>query len=177
MRLSVNIKRENGPFVGRIEERDQVWSALQTSVNGELRCILVKGTTGIGKSALMGWLARRAHVLGVALPLMMSHEEGFSEYDGVPGMLRREWRAIGLSGTVLLEHVRAHIENTPLIADEATLVNSIETHRVSSHDESHKIARFAAVARWVEMLCKERPRILIVDDFQWDTETGVPYGI
>ena len=120
----------------------------------------------------MGWLARRAHVLGVALPLMMSHEEGFSEYDGVPGMLRREWRAIGLSGTVLLEHVRAHIENTPLIADEVTLVNCIETHRVSSHDESHKIARFAAVARWVEMLCKERPRILIVDDFQWDTETG-----
>jgi len=164
--------RRSPPFVGRLTERDKIWAALTEAASGNLQCVYVRGETGIGKSTLMQWVSRRAQVLGVALPLTINHHLGFSEVNGIGGMLRREWRAIGLSGRELADHVRARIQGTSAMGDEITLLLCLETAQTSVGDAAQQRTRFAAVARWIEMLCETRPRILLVEDFQWDDETG-----
>ena len=51
---------------------------------------------GHTRSFMMEWFGHRAHTVGAALPLLLSHSLDSEGGDGIPGMLRREMRAMGL---------------------------------------------------------------------------------
>ncbi len=58
------------PLVGRHEERDVLWRALQqVHESGQARVVLLTGPMGTGKSRLGSWLIERAHELAVGAPL------------------------------------------------------------------------------------------------------------
>jgi hypothetical protein len=55
------------PLVGRVAERDRLWSALyDVTVDGTPRAIGLHGPSGVGTSALGAWLVERALETGVA---------------------------------------------------------------------------------------------------------------
>ena len=60
------------PLVGRLEERDALWTELVAVANeGGTRHLQVTGSDGAGRSTLLRWLGQRAHELGMAIPLVL----------------------------------------------------------------------------------------------------------
>lgn len=75
------------PMVGRIEERDILWQALQEVVaEGRPRAVVVTGPAGTGKTRLGSWLCERATELGVATSLKTRFFDGDRD-----GPIRRMW--------------------------------------------------------------------------------------
>jgi len=85
-------------LVGRSREQETLWSLLRAvAAEQRARAVLVRGIAGIGKSALCGWLYRRARELGVVLGM----RTGGPGAPGLVSLLRRLWRVEGLSGARL----------------------------------------------------------------------------
>lgn len=58
------------PMVGHEAPRDRLWRALTaTHDDGRARAVVLRGTSGTGKTRLGVWLGERAHELGVGEPL------------------------------------------------------------------------------------------------------------
>ena len=51
-------------LVGRESEREALWSKLRLACEGRLQVVVIEGASGIGKTALMQWLARKLTSLG-----------------------------------------------------------------------------------------------------------------
>ena len=79
-----------------MKERDDLWDCLRRVYAGDgLQCVLVEGAPGSGKTALIEWMASRAHALGVARFMYLTHQESPGPFDGLSGMVRRYFRLQG----------------------------------------------------------------------------------
>ncbi|MGB0647779.1 MAG: ATP-binding protein, partial [Bradymonadia bacterium] len=160
------------PLVGRIPERDLIWSALLTAIQEGLRVVLIDGPSGIGKTALMNWLGVRVSTFGVALPLNVSHTNLIDDQSGLSGLLRREMRLLGLVGEDLQSRVENVCELLDLKDDIQSLLTILSPHLVGTSDMLHQNARYEVLARFLERLCEFRPRVLMIDDYQWQDEVS-----
>ena len=91
------------PLIGREHHRDVLWAALGEAVEGETRCLVLRGPAGVGKSRLAAWLCARAHELGGLRGGRAFHSAVPGPRQGLAGLVRRQLVAEGLEGDALAE--------------------------------------------------------------------------
>ncbi len=170
------------PFVGRHQERDRIWEALQQVARRSLpEVILLRGPTGTGKTRLSRWIGERAHELGAATPLHVNHGPMAGSHDGLAAMFADHLRCTGLDREGILERVRGTIVDDldpDILHDCLALTEIIAPMVVPDYSEEDARIRFrnpeerhAVMLRFLQRFSRNRPLILIVDDLQWGTET------
>lgn len=95
------------PVVGRAKERDQLWQALkEVARTGDPRVVVVRGTSGTGKTRLLDWLRERVHEVGAAESIEGTFQERPSPAGGLGAMMGRQLRTQGLEGDALRARVK-----------------------------------------------------------------------
>jgi tetratricopeptide (TPR) repeat protein len=170
------------PMVDREAERDALWEALRAA--GErARAVVLQGPSGFGKSRLAAWLVERAHEVGAATVLRVTHEPGGGPLDGLRGLLVRHFR---LSGLEKREEVLNRVgEVLDRDGPDEELALAI-TELVSPADDASPVAagvppamvrfrslseRFGVLRRLITRLGQARPVVLWADDVAWGLQT------
>ncbi len=152
------------PMVGREVERDHLWGLLRAvqSERGVRGCVLT-GPTGTGKSRLVRWLCERAHEVGAATVLKATCGEGMGVADGVPRMIARSMVSVGLDGEALLRRTERVLRR--LGVDDPWQWEALSGLMAGRRERlAGPQARYAQVARYVELLGSDRPVIVWLDD-------------
>jgi eukaryotic-like serine/threonine-protein kinase len=155
------------PLVDRTDQREALWHELGRVHHGaSLAVAVLEGPMGCGKSRLAEWLCQRAHELGLATPLVVSHGPTSGPSDGLAGMLVRQFRCHGPDAARIL---REQLED--LGVDDPDEREAIAQLALHSEDKPRRIegaqGRYAILARILDRLCQERPVVLWIDDAQW----------
>ncbi len=159
------------PPIGREAERDLLWSALRSAVRGQARAVVVHGPAGQGKSHLSGWLARRAHELGVAEYMQATHDRLPAATSGPGPMLARFLRCADLGGDARRERLTAAFG--PHGSDEviAALSGALPEPGVTPTRYALDRRRLEGLLDGIEALTRRRPLVLLCDDLQWGPDT------
>jgi tetratricopeptide (TPR) repeat protein len=164
------------PLVAREAERDVLWGALrEVAATRRAQAVVVRGAAGHGKSRLVEWVAERADEVGAAIVLRATHSPIASEADGLPRLIARHLRAVGLDRAAVRERARALLERrgggdpyawnalTELVVPSGEASEAGEPIiRFASADERHTLLGDVLVR-----LAGERPVLVWIDDAQW----------
>ncbi len=161
-------------LVGRVAERNQLWSALR-SAHSDLspHLVVVDGATGTGKSALVGWFAERAEELGAAQVLSATHTETGGPNDGLAPMLATHLRVGGMDRAGAIERTTKALArvghddpNEAVALTELAIPSMAEERTVTGLGAtfSGPTERHALLARYLAALASDRPLILWLDD-------------
>jgi eukaryotic-like serine/threonine-protein kinase len=165
------------PLVGRTAERDALWGALRAvDASRQAHVLLLDGAPGHGKTRLANWVADRAHELGVANVLKAYHGSLPGPGDGLPRMLSRFLRCIGLEREELEARaeglLRSHGVRNPAewkglasVMAPAAMVDPAGAAPQSPPE------RHGLVLRFLRRLCRKRPLVLVFDDVQWGADS------
>ncbi len=167
----------SAPFCGRERERDVLWGLLSESVSGKgARLAFIRGPAGQGKSSLANWIARRAHQVGGALTLRARHEQPNSSTCGLRGMVGRILRLHGLTRLERSKRIKKVMTNLKL-ADFAGAVDAVVRPTTVGDTGDGPRATFTeserheALCRLLHALTRRRPRVLMLDDVQWGSDS------
>jgi len=154
----------------REAERDALWHALaEVRQRGRPRGVLLRGRLGMGKTRLAEWLCERAAEVGAALPLRADHGPGGSS-PALARMVAQHLRVTGLGPRTLRSRVLAWLQSRgvqdELLAKELVAVASHGAGHGQSEAEQPRDLR-ATLRRFLELLARERPVILFLDDVAW----------
>jgi len=172
------------PLVGRRLERDILWGALSTvHARQEPRLVLLRGAAGTGKTRLATWIAERAHEVGGATVLRAIHGPTAGPADGLPRMLARHLRCVGLSRAELVERT-ARMLRLWKVDDEEELFAFADLMAPGTFASASANAadmpparpqtsreRFELLERHLRRLSRQRPVILLLDDAPWGPES------
>jgi hypothetical protein len=142
-----------GEVVGREQELGLVYAFLDRPLEGP-RGFVLEGEPGIGKSTL--WLAAVA----------AAHERGFLVLSSRPAETER-----GLAHVVLGDLFEAVLEDV-LPALTAPRRRALEAALLTEEAPEHPVdprALGVAIRTSLEVLARDRPLVLAVDDEQWST--------
>jgi len=175
------------PVVGRRDERDRLWEKFTDVFDGSgPRIVELAGPSGVGKTRLARWAARRAHEVGAAHIFWAPHSRRGGPTEGLPALLKSELGVWGLGRKRAYRRITSEIQarydqlqsSVREPEDEArALIEMIAP--ISGSDpgddgpEYHFSApeeRFDAVARFVNQLSRERPVVVVLDDAQWGVD-------
>jgi DNA-binding NarL/FixJ family response regulator len=150
------------PLVGRAAELEQLDQALLELDDGRPAAVEILGEPGIGKSRLLGELARRAEQRGhVALAGRASELEQDLPFWVFVDALDEYLQA--------LEPGRLELLDDDVRAELALLFPSVPTPRtergVALRDERYRAHR--AVRELLEVLAAKKPVVLMLDDLHW----------
>ena len=161
-------------MVGRIAERDALWSALAEVVSSRRAgAVVLRGAAGTGKSRLAQWLCERAHELGATTALKSVSSVGGGPMDGLAQMVTRHLKCSGLPRVEVVERI-AHLL-PQWGADEsealAELIFPRGREKGTAVVEITPEDRVRLVRRLLGQLCGERALIVWLDDAQWGEES------
>ena len=152
------------PMVDRDAERDALWAALRR-VQADRRAdiVLLRGTTGTGKSRLAEWVSQRAHEVGAAITLKASHGAVPGPGQGLSAMLDNLLRTFGLPRSEVRERIAL------IIGDDDDVEALTQIIRPSRSGRKFKVAaeRYAVIARMLRKMCTERAIVIWLDDAHW----------
>jgi serine/threonine protein kinase/tetratricopeptide (TPR) repeat protein len=163
------------PLIGRTRERDLLWSRLRSVVDsGRAGVVILRGSSGHGKTRLAQWLCERAHEVGAAHSVRAVHGPIPAPPQGLGPMLARLLRSHGLEREEVLARTRRRLKHlgwprhylwnalTELISpSEQTEVSQVG-YRFPSPEE-----RYVMIATYLELEARQRPLLLWMDDVQW----------
>ena len=152
------------PLVGRVAEGEQLATAWKAAVEGAPHVVLVGGEPGVGKTRLVGDLARQAHGDG-ALVLFGRCDEEL----GVPYQPFAEALATFAAGTED-DVLRAALG--PVAPDLARLVPSLSTRLslpepLKADPETERFRLFEAITHFLTTASAQTPVLLFIDDLHW----------
>jgi tetratricopeptide (TPR) repeat protein len=163
------------PLVGREAERDRLWSALaEVHRTGKARAALVVGPAGIGKSALVGWLAEHARACGSAdlARAVFSPREPASE--ALRAMVLRHLRCEGLAPAEVRERVAGWLSVFPDATQaEADALASWLAPEGAAVDLGSPVENEAVLTRLLRRAAAERPLLVWLEDLHL-VEDGLP---
>ena len=158
------------PLLGRRGERDVLWSAL-SRVHAERRAslVLLRGPAGNGKTHLAEWLAERAHELGGAIVLRAYHGPNPGAEDGLPRMMARHLRCVGLTRQEIRERTEVLLRSRKALepAEWAGLTDLM----APAGSRQTAPERFALLERHFQRLARQRPVLVLLDDVHWGAES------
>ncbi len=168
------------PFVDRDAERDRLWEALRAvERTEEPRVVLVVGESGAGKSALVDWMATRAHELGAVNVMRAIHTRGAdARGEGIVGMVKRRLRGYKLDRGEFYEYLLEYLPELPESeVDQETDARALTEFVHPTGDEEsvggprYRIAslgqKCALVSRLIRRYGFHRPPFIQLDDAQW----------
>lgn len=168
------------PLVDREAERDTLWWALtEVKETGRARAVVIRGAAGTGKSRLAGWVAERAHELGAASILRARWSEVDDPAQGLPRMVGRATRALGLTMGEAERRVEDALAERgagdrylrdSLLRTMAPALRSEVPTRPGVHEAAPAEARLDAVAEFVRAWSHDRPVMLLLDDVHFGAE-------
>lgn len=158
------------PFVGREPERDALWRELRrVCLGSEPVVVVLRGPSGVGKSRLARWLARRSHELAVAHTAFARHKPNTPRGRAARQALARLVRAEELElrkaedAAQALLGVSAGPEITLDVAE--FLADPADADRLGDARARHQAALHLLAAATAD-----RPAVLCLDDVQWDDD-------
>ena len=167
------------PFVGRRRERTFLWQAL-ADVHDRRRpqAAVLVGAAGNGKTRLAEWIAERAHEVGGATVLRAVHGPDPGPADGLPRMLARHLRCVGLSRSDVLDRTE-HLLWTAGVREEGEWIGLADLMAPGAAEDEADVPasrpqsdreRFELLERHFRRLAAERPVLVLLDDVQWGPE-------
>ena len=153
-------------FVGRADELDLLLSALAAAVEGQSSTVRVGGEAGVGKTRLVGEVARRARERGalVVTGSCVPSAGGGLPYAPVVGLLRDLGRQAEWSGaTQLLEQVTT---GRWFDRDERT-DREVYAALAGMADELVKLRLCESVLGCLASVAAERPLMAVFEDLHW----------
>lgn len=167
-------------LVGRYKERQLIWDALrEVHATGQARLVLLEGHQGVGKSRLAEWIGERAQEVGAATVLRANHSPLPGPTDGLPRMIGRHLRCLGLNRADARRRVRRILQREGVDREyEWDALTELMTAPMDRQSIARaKIVRFtspneryALVRRMLKHTAKERPVIIWLDDVQWGND-------
>ncbi|HHO50076.1 MAG TPA: hypothetical protein ENK18_04200, partial [Deltaproteobacteria bacterium] len=159
------------PMVGRIEERDQLWSAVLATVRDQRsRVVMIRGHAGVGKSRLARWVGESASALGGLLFLRSEARPGEPPDVATLAAFRRWLRTERLGDDERLLHLRGLFPDAGIewLTDLSALVApGSEGHgRQIQGDARHELLG-QLLAR---MTPRGRPAVLLFDNAHASTD-------
>ena len=164
------------PMVGRQSHRNHLWSQLQlTEEDQQARVVVLTGSAGMGKSRLARWLCERAHETGTATVLQATHSPIPGPVDGLPRMISRQLRCVGLERKPLAARTERLLRKqgitdpyewrglTQLMAP-ASAEDQLEGE---AFEFGSSAERHALIWRHLERHRRARTVIVWLDDVQW----------
>jgi DNA-binding CsgD family transcriptional regulator len=149
--------------VGRETELEQLQGAVAAVAGGSARAVALVGEAGIGKSTLLASLARRAEAAGLAV-LGASGSEVMGE---VP---------FGLVAEALDERAGAlharRLESLGVEAELAAVLPSLGGGAAEG-TPAERFRYHRALRSLLELLARERPLALLLDDLHWADEASL----
>lgn len=165
-------------LVGRENELDYLWNLLRiVSERDQCRAVVLTGGPGVGKSRIAQTITERAHEVGAAHVLTAHYAPEPPLVSPIAAMIRDFVRAGTLRRNGVLGRLRQFMpggvesdqlyEMLALSEMIAPGTGGAEDARLTltSRDE-----RYAAVAKFIEGLTRERPVIVWIDDAHWSIE-------
>jgi len=146
--------RESAP-IGRLAEREQLWASLRAIAEGGARAVLVRGSSGTGKSFLARWLCQRAAELGCAAALVAPHHSSAGDALGLA--VGRRLGLMDLPWPAALQRARG-------LVSEPTLAHMVAA--LASSDRRQRGDRLAALRSGLVAIGGGGPVILWLDDAQ-----------
>ncbi|MEZ4462253.1 MAG: serine/threonine-protein kinase [bacterium] len=171
------------PLVGRVAEREVLWSALRRACNEGLQTLLLQGEPGIGRSKLVQWLSMRAEEVGAADIVTVHHSETGSGAHGMGAALAANLGLQGLRGRELARRVEAVLQGLAKrtgvsmpdmhdrVAEFAQLLvpEPIEGYPQITFENPRQ--RYSALTWIVALMSMDRPVLLAVEDGNWAWDT------
>ncbi len=148
---------------GRETPLARLQAAWSDAGSGTLRIAVAAGEPGIGKTTLLGELARRVHADGAAVLFGRSDEHGLLPY--------QPW----------VEALERHLSDLPAVERErrlgdgalARLLPSLGGVADAADAPGERYRAFEAVRAVLEAAAAERPVLLVLDDLHW-ADRGLP---
>jgi serine/threonine protein kinase/tetratricopeptide (TPR) repeat protein len=177
------------PFVDRDRERHLIWRELRHAQTDEQsRVVILRGPDGAGKSRLAEWITQRAHELGAVDVMHATHDKHSGPSSGLPGMMRRFFRAWNIGRKTLHEYLQRVLERyfhwkepdfggvldedaralTELIKPAATDDARVLGPRYQFSTEED---RYALVQRVIDRAAAKHTTVCLLDDVQWGERT------
>jgi eukaryotic-like serine/threonine-protein kinase len=163
------------PLIGRARERDAIWSAL--GVVGQTQSpagILIRGTSGSGRTRLVHWMSQRAHELGAAE--VLSARVGPHDVPGeaIRRMLASALRTNRLPPERVEARVRGYLQHLGPVDDLMVnrLVRELTPRRAGSTDPHLETSadRISTLVQFMGKMASFRPVILTIFDAHWDLD-------
>ncbi|MEQ1505392.1 MAG: protein kinase [Myxococcota bacterium] len=153
------------PVVGRTRERERLWRALRSAVDGKVRVVILRGAHGVGKTRLARWLATRGHELGAAIPLIGGHHLGGPPDLGIVGAIRRRFPVDPRSPDGEVD-LGVRLQACGLAAPDACTAAALLTRGIDRARGGDRPWP-EVVADVLQVVARERTPIVVLDDVQW----------
>ncbi len=165
---------ERPPFVGRARELEELSAALSQVERGDQVSVLVRGESGVGKSALVQHFLASAGDSSPPLVLQgRCYERESVPYKAVDGIIDGLSRFLrGLPRTTaaaLLPAARAALlaQAFPVLSGLPVLAEGEPPPAPASSPQEQRQRLFGALRDLLGRLAERRPLVLLVDDLQW----------
>ena len=161
-------------FVGREQERDELWAALRRVQ--ELKrpeVFVISGAAGVGKSRLAQWVCERAHEIAGADFLKATHSPGAADASSLGTMLARHFRTRGLRWNEVRVRMGELLRPLGILETEEWDAVSELVHPTSDTNEvqetlgvrfDSKREMLVLIRRTLERLARRRPLVVWLDD-------------
>ena len=154
-------------FVGRESELEELGRALKRMAAEGRQAVLLAGEAGIGKTTLVGSIARQAHAEGARVLYGRCDEELVSPYQPFAEALSHLVAHLDL--TELAAHVDAHGSDVARVAPEFARRLPDAAPPPPTDPEADRYRLFESVAALLAGASERAPMMLVLDDLHWAT--------
>lgn len=155
-----------GTYVGRVDERDRLTSALQAALVGRARMVMIVGEPGIGKTRTVEELAAEAGVHGASVLWGHAYEGDINAphmpfVDALRGFTR------GLTPDALSDVLASDVaEIASLIPEIRDRVGDVpDLPRLEGEADRYRL--YEAVTSFLRRAAREAPLMLVLEDLHW----------